>query len=85
MNWTLIGENGKPYESNLPGTLRGRRGGKLYGRLDCGAALAAIARGEYVGQRVFFSDASTAIKAGYRPCAVCLADQYALWKSKRCQ
>ena len=81
--WSLIGDNGKPYISDVPGTLGGHRRDKLYGRLDCRAALAAIARGGYVRHRVFFPDESTAIKAGYRPCAVCLPDQYAQWKSKR--
>jgi hypothetical protein len=52
--WTLIGRDGEAYTSNVPGTLGGHRGGKLYGRLDCRAAAAAIVRGGYVRQRVFF-------------------------------
>ncbi|MBE1556885.1 Ada metal-binding domain-containing protein [Sporosarcina limicola] len=32
-------------------------------------------------QRVFFADEQTAIAAGYRPCAVCLPEKYALWKA----
>ena len=36
--WTLIGRDGKPYESSVPGTLGGHRGGRIYGRLDCRAA-----------------------------------------------
>jgi methylphosphotriester-DNA--protein-cysteine methyltransferase len=39
-----------------------------------------IAKGHYVKQRVFFADEATAITAGYRPCAGCLKDRYALWK-----
>lgn len=79
--WLLIGSDGKPYESPIPGTLGGHRGGKRYGRLDCRAALQAIARGGCVKQRVFFRDEETAIDAGYRPCAVCLPEKYAAWKA----
>jgi methylphosphotriester-DNA--protein-cysteine methyltransferase len=78
--WTLIGADGKPYESTRPGTLGGYRRRRIYGRLDCPAALRAIARGGYVSQRVFFLDEETAKSAGYRPCAVCLPQQYAAWK-----
>ena len=76
----LLGPDGKPYSSATAGTLGGHRGGKLYGRLDCRAALQAIARGGYVKHRVFFADEATAIAAGYRPCAVCMAQEYATWK-----
>ena len=38
------------------GTLGGHRATKIFGRLDCPAALRAIARGGYVSQRVFFFD-----------------------------
>jgi len=30
---------------------------------------------------VFFADEQTAVAAGYRPCAVCLPDEYAQWKA----
>ena len=76
----LIGPDGRPYSSVLPGRFGGHRGGKLYGRLDCRAALQAIARGGYVKHRVFFADEATAIAAGYRPCAVCMPQQHANWK-----
>ena len=33
--------------------------------------------------RVFFADAATAVAAGYRPCAVCLPEEYAAWKRAR--
>jgi methylphosphotriester-DNA--protein-cysteine methyltransferase len=36
-----------------------------------------------VKYRVFFADEQTAIAAGYRPCAVCLPERYAEWKSRR--
>lgn len=81
--FTLLGSNGKPYPSNTPGALGGHRGGKLYGRLDCRAALQAIARGGYVKYRVFFADEATAIAAGYRPCAVCMPQEYAAWKKSQ--
>jgi hypothetical protein len=80
--WTLIGPNGKPYQSDVPGALGGHRAGKRYGLLDCRAALQAIARGGYVKNRVFFLDEVTAVQAGYRPCAVCLPLEYSHWKSK---
>lgn len=79
--WTLIGPDGSRYESSVRGQLGGNRAGKLYGTLDCRAALAAIARGGYVKNRVFFLDEATAIAAGYRPCAVCMPRQYAIWKA----
>ena len=79
--WTLIGADGKPYASDVPGTLGGHRKSRIYGRLNCRAALQAIARGGYVKHRVFFADVSVARAAGYRPCAVCMPDEYARWKT----
>lgn len=81
--YTLIGPDGRPCPSAVPGTLGGHRRGRLYGRLDCPSALRAIARGHYVRYRVFFADESTALEAGYRPCAVCLPERYAEWKQSR--
>jgi hypothetical protein len=43
--YTLLGRDGKPYESAVPGAWGGHRGNKIYGRLDCATALRAIARG----------------------------------------
>ena len=60
----LIDANGKPYESDTPGTLGGHRKLKIYGRLDCPSALRYIAKGQYVQHRVFFKDEETAIAAG---------------------
>lgn len=84
--WTLLGADG-PYESERPGTLGGHRRQRIYGRLDCPAALRAIVRGgdhgPYAGQRVFFADETAARAAGYRPCAVCLREQYCAWKAER--
>lgn len=79
--WTLLGADGQPFTSDLPGQFGGHRKSRLYGRLDCPAALRAIARGGYVPHRVFFLDETSAIAAGYRPCAVCLPQAYARWKA----
>jgi hypothetical protein len=82
-SWTLTGPDGAPYQSDRPGTLGGHRRSKLYGRLDCRSALQAVARGGYALDRVFFLDEHAAQAAGYRPCAVCLPDQYAAWTTAR--
>lgn len=82
MTCTLLGADGKPYLSEVPGTLGGHRRTRIYGRLDCPSALRAIARGGYVTHRVFFADEATAIAAGYRPCATCLPDAYQAWKQR---
>ncbi len=83
--YTLIGADGRPYRSPDPGALGGHRRLRIYGRLDCPAALRALARGGYVAQRVFFADPATAVAAGYRPCAVCLRAEYRRWKQERAQ
>lgn len=80
--WTLVGADGRPAGSDRPGRLGGHRGTRLYGRLDCPAALCAIARGGYVRHRVFFLDEATARAAGYRPCAVCMPQAYRQWKAR---
>ncbi len=77
--YTLLGEDGRPYQSGTPGTLGGYRRSKIYGRLDCPSALRAIARAGYVEQRVFFADEEVAIAAGYRPCGTCLRPTYRRW------
>ena len=82
-SWMLLGGDGKPYRSERPGSLGGHRRSRLYGRLDCPAALRAIARGGYVAHRVFFLDEAQARAAGYRPCAVCMPAEYAQWKAAR--
>lgn len=83
--WTLIGADGRPHESAVPGTLGGHRRTKIYGRLDCPGAARAIARGGYVTNRVFFLDEPTAVAAGYRPCAVCMKDEYQARRRGRAQ
>jgi hypothetical protein len=81
MSYELMRPDGKPYRSPTPGSLGGHRRSKIYGRLDCRAALKAIARGGYAQHRLFFKDEPAAIAAGYRPCAVCLPVQYAIWSA----
>lgn len=81
--YTLLGADGRPYTDTAPGGIGGHRRTKLYGRLDCPAALSALAAGGYGANRVFFADEATAVAAGYRPCAVCLPAAYAAWKAER--
>ncbi len=81
--WRLIGADGRPYDSDRPGTIGGHRRNRIYGRLDCSAALRALANGRYRRHRVFFADEAAALAAGYRPCAVCMPDDYARWKANR--
>jgi hypothetical protein len=81
-SWKLVGPDGKPYTSAVPGTLGGHRRNRIYGRLDCPTALRAIERGGYVTHRVFFLTEEHARAAGYRPCAVCLPKAYARWKAQ---
>jgi len=81
--YKLIGKDGKMYLSDTKGTLGGHRQLKIYGRLDCPSALKYIEKGMYVKHRVFFADEETAIAAGYRPCSVCMKEQYKAWKAKK--
>jgi methylphosphotriester-DNA--protein-cysteine methyltransferase len=80
--YRLIGADGGEFLSPTPGTLGGHRKNKLYGRLDCPSALRWLAKGHIVKHRVFFADEATAIAAGYRPCAVCMRDEYRRWKER---
>ena len=81
--YKLVDENGNPYLSQTPGTIGGYKKRKIYGRLDCPSALRHIAKGEYVKYRVFFADEETAIKAGYRPCGICMKEAYKVWKTQQ--
>ena len=81
--YTLIGADGKSYESATKGTLGGHRKDKIYGTLGCIGAARWIAKGFYVKQRVFFADEATAIAAGYRPCFGCLREKYKEWKANK--
>ncbi len=80
--YTLVGVDGRPHGSGTPGTMGGHRRARIYGRLDCRAAARALAAGGYVAHRVFFADETTAVAAGYRPCAVCLPEGYQTWKNR---
>ncbi|HTN86513.1 MAG TPA: hypothetical protein VL242_22590, partial [Sorangium sp.] len=81
----LLGPDGHRYESTTPGTLGGNARAKIYGRLDCGSALAAIRdHGEaYTQHRVFFADEEAAVAAGYRPCGNCMRDRFVAWRESR--
>jgi methylphosphotriester-DNA--protein-cysteine methyltransferase len=81
--WKLVGADGEKYQSTAPGALGGHSGTRIYGRLDCSAALRAIARGGYLPQRVFFLNEAHAQGAGYRPCGACLPGRYARWKRRK--
>ena len=80
--YTLIGADGKPYQSSTKGTLGGHKRDKIYGTLDCAGAKMWIEKGHYVKQRVFFADEITAISASFRPCARCLPEKYKEWKER---
>ncbi|WP_024861855.1 Ada metal-binding domain-containing protein [Ruminococcus flavefaciens] len=82
-HYKLIGVDGKEYSADSPGTIGGHRKLKIYGRLDCPSALRHITKGEYVKYRVFFADEETAIAAGYRPCGICMKEEYRKWKKKQ--
>ena len=79
----LIDSTGKEYLSNNPGTLGGNKKLKIYGRLDCPSAKRWIEKGYYISNRVFFENEEIAIAAGYRPCAVCMPNEYQEWKNKQ--
>lgn len=80
--YTLVGADGKTFQSAIKGAFGGHRKDKIYGTLTCAGAARWIAKGFYVKQRVFFADEQTAIAAGYRPCARCLKEKYDEWKMK---
>ena len=81
--YRLVGPDGTVYESTTKGTLGGHRRSRIYGRLDCPGAARAIARGgPYPTHRVFFADEATAIKAGFRPCWLCMRREYQAWKRR---
>lgn len=82
--YRLVAADGSTVSSTTPGTLGGHRKQRIYGRLDCKQARRALATGRsYEQQRVFFADEATAVAAGYRPCAVCMPEEYKAWKAKQ--
>ena len=80
--YKLLNARGEIFQSSTPGTFGGHRKNRVYGRLDCPAALRALAQGHYVRQRVFFADEATAKAAGYRPCGTCMQEAYRAWKAR---
>jgi Metal binding domain of Ada len=80
--YVLLGADRRPYRSATPGRFGGHRASRIYGRLDCRSALRAISDGGYVAHRVFFANEPAAVAAGYRPCAVCMPDEYRAWKAR---
>lgn len=80
--YKLIDCNGMEYLSSVPGIIGGNRKLKIYGKLDCPSAKRWIDKGFYKKNRVFFENEETAILAGYRPCAVCMPNEYKEWKKK---
>jgi methylphosphotriester-DNA--protein-cysteine methyltransferase len=82
MPYRLLGADGEPFTSAMPGLLGGNQRLKIYGRLDCPSARRALPRG-YARRRVFFADEATAIAAGYRPCGVCMREAYQRWRAAR--
>lgn len=78
--YKLLGPDRLIYESPVPGILGGYRRKKIYGRLDCRSANAALMRGGYAKHRVFFASEEDAISAGYRPCGKCMKERYLKWK-----
>lgn len=81
--WMLLDGDGELRRSAIPGALGGHRRTRIYGRLDCRAALSAIARGGYVKHRVFFLDEASAVAAGFRPCAICMPRHYEAWQLRQ--
>ena len=80
MTFHLLQPDGTLRESAQPGTLGGNATLRIYGRLDCARAVAALPLG-YARHRVFFADEEAAILAGYRPCARCMNEAYVVWKA----
>jgi methylphosphotriester-DNA--protein-cysteine methyltransferase len=81
--YVLTSATGDPFESEKPGTVAASRRTRIYGRLDCPAALKKLQRGGYSSHRVFFADQQTALAAGYRPCGTCLKADYDAWIANR--
>jgi methylphosphotriester-DNA--protein-cysteine methyltransferase len=80
--YRLLGPDGRPYDSPTKGRFGGNKRARIYGRLDCPAALAAIKRGRTCRQhRVFFADEASALAAGFRPCARCMREAYNRWRA----
>lgn len=55
--------------------LGGNKKLKIYGKLNCKAG-----KRMKPANRIFFADENEAQTAGYRPCSICLPNEYKLWK-----
>ena len=78
--YKLRDENNKEYISKIPGTLGGNKKIKIYGKMDCPSAKRWLEKGKYTSNRVFFENVEIAKKAGYRPCAICMPEDYKIYK-----
>ena len=58
--------------------LGGNGPGRIYGRLDCRAGKRLKPK-----NRVFFQNEGEAIAQGFRPCGMCLPDEYRAWRESR--
>ena len=83
--YEILGPNGKPVWTGVKGSLGGNSRAKIYGTLDCPKALGALGKknSPYKRFRVFFANRRAAKAAGYRPCGICLKDEYQAWKATR--
>jgi hypothetical protein len=79
--YTLLDPDRQPTRAQ-PAARSAAAGQAAYTAGSTARPLRAIARGGYVSNRVFFADEQTAVGAAYRPCAVCLPDEYAQWKAR---
>ena len=79
--YKMLNGKGITIESTTPGILGGNSKAKIYGRLNCPSANAALRKG-YSEHRVFFATEKDAIDAGYRPCGTCMKEQYKKWKTQ---
>ena len=50
MSYTLLGSDGRSYESDKKGQWGGHRGARIYGRLDCPSALGCGGMADMTGQ-----------------------------------
>ena len=81
--YTLLGRDGRPYQSSEKGLLGGHRRTKVYGTMDCRVALSLLRRGFEPKHRVFFADEERAIAAGFRPCGACMRLRYREWRARQ--
>jgi hypothetical protein len=82
--YQLLGADGVKYASPTKGLLGGNGKDKIYGRLDCRTANLAVAKGNtYQKHRIFFADVATAVASGYRPCGICLRNEYKSWRESQ--